>query len=192
MMDWFRTLIDILFIWCPRRIQIKTTHGAVKYVRDDAVELKPGCHWYWPWTSSYIEFPTALQTHNLPTQSVLISHGVDDQADVVPVAVSGVIVYRVVDILAALSHSFEVEDTINDVGLAAIMEVLVGQEQHDLMMRLKDGRLTGELTEMTGKRLAQYGIDVVRCSLTDFTTCTPILSLGEGGVAAPVPFEHHS
>lgn len=179
-MEWFGKLIDMLFIWVPRRVQIKPTHGAVKFVREKAVEWKPGCHWYWPWTSTYIELAVAEQTHNLPTQSVMTSGNK-------PLAVSGVLVYKVTDVLAALSHAFEVDDTINDVGLSAVMEVMAGRKQTELMADLKSGKLTKDLTTMTRRRLKRYGIHVERCSLTDFTTCTAILTLGEGGAVAPVP-----
>lgn len=179
MMDWLSKLCDILFVWCPRRFQVKATHGAVKFVRDKAVALGPGCHWYWPWTSTYIEIAVAEQTHNLPTQAI-------ENNGAKPLAVSGVIVYKITDVLAALSYAYEVEDTINDVGLTAIMEVVGVRGRAKLKDDLKKGALTRELTKMTRRRLKRYGVHVERCSLTDFTSCLPILNLGEGG-AVPVP-----
>lgn len=179
--EWLANFIEILFIWVPRRVQIKTTHGAVKFVRDKAFELKPGCHWYWPWTSTVTEIAIAEQTHNLPTQAIELSGCTK------PLAVSGVIVYSVTDTLAALSKSFEVDDTINDVGLAAVMEVVGSKKKSDLLKERQGGDLTKALTTMTRRRLKRYGIHVERCSLTDFTTCMPILNMGEGGQVVPVP-----
>jgi regulator of protease activity HflC (stomatin/prohibitin superfamily) len=181
--EWLANFIEILFIWVPRRFQIKTTHGAVKFVKAKAVALGPGCHWYWPWTSTYTEIATAEQTHNLPTQAIELPGAKK------PLAVSGVIVYSVRDVLAALSRSFEVDDTINDVGLAAVMEVVGAKKKTDLLKERQDGTLQKALTVVTRRRLKKYGIHVERCSLTDFTSCMPILNMGEGGQAVPVPAE---
>jgi regulator of protease activity HflC (stomatin/prohibitin superfamily) len=182
MMAWIGKFIDVVFIWCPRRFHVKATHGAVKFIRAKAVECKPGCHWYWPWTSTVEEIATAEQTHNLPTQAI-------ENNGTKPLAVSGVIVYKVTDTLAALSKSFEVDDTINDVGLTAIMEIVGPKTKAELKKALKSGSLTKQLTFMTRRRLKKYGIYVERCSLTDFTSCMPILNLGDGPTVTPVPAE---
>lgn len=179
MLDWVGKFIDVVFIWCPRRFHVKATHGVVKFVRAKAIECPPGCHWYWPWTSTIEEIATAEQTHNLPTQAIE-SNGAK------PLAVSGVIVYRVIDVLVALSKSFEVDDTINDVGLTAIMEVVGSMTRDKLKKALKDGSLTKQLTTMTRRRLKKYGVYVERCSLTDFTSCMPILNLGGDASVVPV------
>ncbi len=179
--EWLANFIEILFIWVPRRFQIKTTHGAVKFVKDKAVALGPGCHWYWPWTSTYIEIATAEQTHNLPTQAIEI------QGSKKPLAVSGVIVYSITDVLASLSKSYEVGDTINDVGLSALMEVIGAKKKAELLQERQNGKLVRSLTVMTRRRLKRYGVYVERCSLSDFTSCMPILNMGEGGTVTPVP-----
>jgi regulator of protease activity HflC (stomatin/prohibitin superfamily) len=181
MAEWIARILEVLFIWVPRRVQIKTTHGAVKFVRARAVEWRPGCHWYWPWTSTYIELATAEQTHNLPTQAIEVPGSNK------PMAVAGVIVYKITDVLAALSKSFEVSDTINDVGLTAIMEVVGSMKKGELLTARQDGDLTKALTTMTRRRLKRYGVYVERCSLTDCTTCLPILNMGEAGTAVPIP-----
>jgi regulator of protease activity HflC (stomatin/prohibitin superfamily) len=181
MAEWIARLLEVLFVWVPRRVQIKNTHGGVKFVRARAVAWAPGVHWYWPWTSSYIEIATAEQTHNLPTQAIEVVGSTK------PMAVSGVIVYKITDVLAALSKSFEVSDTINDVGLTAIMEVVGSMKKGELLSARQDGSLTKSLTIMTRRRLKRYGVYVERCSLTDCTSCLPILNMGESAAAVPIP-----
>lgn len=179
MLDWLAKLIDSALAVVPRVVKIKRTHGAVIFTGSRAKAWRPGLHLYWPIISEYLELPVVRQTNNLPTQVVLA-------AGSKPLAVSGVVVYEITDIMAALSQSFEVDDTINDIGLAAIMEVLAGEKLSELCEKLKDGRLSHELTLRARRRLRRYGVRVQAVSLTDFTTCTVVKHLGEG-LVAPLP-----
>jgi regulator of protease activity HflC (stomatin/prohibitin superfamily) len=179
MLEWLSRLIDSFLSWIPRLVHVKRTHGAVIFTGANSKEWKPGLHLYWPLISEYIELPVVRQTHNAATQVVLTDEGQS-------LAVSAVIVYEISDVMAALSASYEVEDTIGDVSLTSVMEVIAGEPLKELAAKQKDGRLAHELTLKARKRLRPFGVKVQAASLTDFSTCQVVKHLGEG-LVAPLP-----
>lgn len=179
MLDWLSKLIDSALSWVPRIVHIKRTHRAVVFTGAGAKEWAPGIHIYWPIISEYLELPVVRQTHNAPTQVVMTAAGK-------PLAISGVIVYEISDIMAALSHTFEVEDTIGDVSLTAIVEVLAGENLREVCAKLKSGVLSNELTKRARRRLKPFGVKVLSVNLSDFVCCTVIKHLGEG-LTVPLP-----
>ena len=66
------------------------------------------------------------------------------------------------------------------------MEIVGPKTKAELKKALMDGDLTKKLTTMTRRRLKKYGVYVERCSLTDFTSCMPILNLGGDASVVPV------
>lgn len=182
-MGWLSDFIQTFISFFPHLLQVRATHGAVKFVHGKkVVELKPGLHWYWPIVTEILEIPTARTTYNFDTQVILTSDGK-------PLAVSAVLVYRVSDVVAALSQSHDVDDTIGDVGNSAITRVLSGKSLEDLMAEQRKGTLQGELTGMCSEGLEPFGIDVESASLTDFSTCMVIKTLGGSPPAILSPEE---
>lgn len=173
MLDWLGKIIEGILAVVPRPVLIKRTHGAVVFTGARAKEWKPGLHILWPLISEYLELPVVRQTHNAATQVVMTAAGK-------PLAVSGVVVYEITDVMAALSRTYEVDDTIGDVSLTAIVEVLAGERLRELTEKLKDGKLSHELTLRTRRRLRPFGVKVVSVNLSDFATCTVLKHLGEG------------
>jgi len=180
--EFLRQLMETLLAWVPRLAHIRSTHGGVKFTGSRASAWGPGLHWWWPLTSTYAELPTVAQAHNLATQIVL---GSGPQA----VAASGVIVYRVDDVLKAVTSCEELDDIVSNVGLAAVFEVLATKKLPDLRAWAESGELTNRLTRKVRSRLRAYGLYVERCGLTDLAPAKPLYLMGEaaGATALPVP-----
>jgi len=179
-LSWVSEFFQFLGSLVPRLAIVRATHGAVKFVHGSKVkELKPGLHIYWPFLTDFLEIATARTTYNFSEQVVMT---VDER----PLAVSGVLVYQVSDVVKALSQSYDVEDTIGDVGCTAIMETLSGDELKDLMERQRSGELGKSLTKMCRSRLHPFGVKVVSAALTDFSTCQVLKIMGGAGSPAVI------
>lgn len=182
-MGWLSEFISTFVSFFPHLLKVRATHGAVKFVHGKkVVELKPGLHWYWPLVTEVLEIPTARTTYNFDTQVILTR-------DAKPLAVSAVLVYRVVDVVAALSQSYDVDDTVGDVGNSSITRVLSGKTLDEVLESQREGNLQDELTEMCSEELSEFGIEVEAAALTDFSTCMVIKTLGNAPAIVPVAAE---
>ena len=114
--------------------------------------------------------PVARQTLGLTMQTLTTS-------DSKSIAVAGVVVYSINDILKAIGErNFDVDDTLAEISKAAIVAVINGWSLGDL-----SGDVPGiekDLTKECRKQLRPFGVYVHRAALTDFTVCRPISLLG--------------
>lgn len=171
-MEWLGRLI-------PQIIIVRKTHAGVKFVRGHrVVELQPGLHWYWPIMTEIEKHPVARQTHNLCTQVMLTK----DRQQVV---VGGVVVYTITDIGAALSQNWDIDDTVSDITQTAIVDVVTSWTLDELITKLTTD-VKKDLTQTTRDALKPYGIRVIKCALTDFSTCQVLKLVSDN---APVPVE---
>lgn len=167
MLGWFSDLMETFGNLFPRLTQVNATHQAVKFTAGRAKELQPGLHFYWPVISEIIELPVARQTVNLPTQALVTRDGK-------PVAVSGVVVYSIRSAYDAIVKNYDHDDTLSDVSMTAIAEVVLGNTYEQLMEFVRDGTLERELSKRARRRLRAFGFQVDRCALTDVTPCRTI------------------
>ena len=116
-MEILAAFFHTLFIWCPRVILIRSTHGGVKWrakLTDDesepeVMELKPGLHWYWPLTSELELIVTARRPVDIPNMSILTKDGKS-------IIVSAAVVFRINDVIKALGEkNWDVDSTLVDV-----------------------------------------------------------------------------
>ncbi len=172
---WLGYIAEWLGNFIPRIKIVRSTHAGVRFKHGkDAQEMKPGIHVYWPIVTEIEVMPVARQTHNLPSQSLMTKDGK-------PVVVSGVVVYEIKDIVAAMSRNWDISDTINDITLIAMAEVITS---HDLdFLRTNLSVVQKKLTSVTRKKLKPFGVRVFRAALTDFSICRAI-NLINGGSAS--------
>lgn len=171
---WIGNLMEWLGAFIPRVKIVRSTHAGVRFRHGKhAKEVLPGIHIYWPIVTEMEITPVVRQTRNLPSQSLLTK-------DAKQVVVGGVVVYLIQDIVATLSKNWDVTDTITDVTMVAITEVIT---THDLQFLLEN--LTGEvqkkLTQVARKKLKKYGVKVYWTALTDFSTALIIKNIGNSG-----------
>jgi regulator of protease activity HflC (stomatin/prohibitin superfamily) len=168
---WLGQLIEWVGKLIPRLFIVKATHGGVRFKHGKNVtELVPGVHVYWPIVTEIELWPVKRQTHSTPTQSLLTK----DQKQVV---VSGVVIYEIGDIVAALSKNWDINDTINDIAMVAITEVVASNELAYLTEHLNES-VRRQLLAVTRKKLSPFGIRVFKASLVNFSTCMTIKSFG--------------
>lgn len=172
-LDWFGQAIEWLGRFIPRIVIVRSTHGGVRFKHGrSAKAITPGLIIYWPLTTEVEIIPVVRQSHNMPTQALVTKDGKR-------VVVSGVLVFAISDILAYLSKSWDCFDTINDISMVAIAQVITTHDYSYLLENLAT-TIQAELTKQTRRRLRVYGVRVYRTSLTDFSGCITIKNLGGG------------
>lgn len=171
---WLGHLAEWLGAFIPRIRIVRSTHGGVRFRNGKtATEIKPGIIVYWPIVTEVDIIPVARQTNNLPTQSLLTKDGKT-------VVVGGVVVYAIADVVACISRNWDVTETINDITMVAITEVITSNTLEYLQTNMT-GDVLNQLTRATRKRLRPYGVKVYRTALTDFSTCMVIKNIGGDG-----------
>lgn len=162
---WIGQVAAWLGLWIPRWIIVDTTHGAVKFVKGSTVmACGPGIHWYWPVTTNFVMHPTARQSSNLKSQTVMTA---DDKT----IAVGGMIVYEIADITAILAYTFDPDETIKDVALSSIHDVCCQLSWAEMREQQRSGALDRKLKTEARKDLDRYGVKVLKMTLTDLAPC---------------------
>jgi regulator of protease activity HflC (stomatin/prohibitin superfamily) len=171
--SWISEIAQWLGRFIPRLLIVRSTHAGVKFRHGKRPEpLAPGLRFYWPLVTEVEVIPIARQTHNLPTQALLTADGKK-------VVVSGVVVYKIKDIVATIARNWDVSDTINDITMVAIMQVVTTHTLEYLLKHLTD-EVQDKLTHETRKKLRVYGVGVYWTALTDFAECLVIKNISSG------------
>lgn len=149
----------------PRWQIVDTTRGAVKFVRGSrVVKLGPGLHWFWPVLTDFHVYPTARQAVDLRAQTFVTE---DDKT----IVVGGLIVYEIEDIEKILAHTYDPEETIRDITLSAIHDVCCQMSWDELKREQRRGTLDTKLRRESQKGLIDYGVKVLKTTLTDLAPC---------------------
>jgi regulator of protease activity HflC (stomatin/prohibitin superfamily) len=158
---WLGNLIDWFGQWVPRFEIVDTTQGAVKWIGGKkVVVLPPGQHWYWPIRTKFQSYPTARQSEDLRTQTLVTK-------DNVTVVVGGLVVYEIRDLEAILAHTFDPAQTIKEIALTAVSRVVVEKTWPQLKEEHETGQLGKALKSALTRELSIYGVRVLKASLTD-------------------------
>ncbi|MHC4938491.1 MAG: SPFH domain-containing protein [Planctomycetota bacterium] len=164
----------------PRWKVVTEAQGGVAFVRGYARLVEPGILWWWPaWTEIHVQ-EVVRQTLNLPPQSLMSSDGKD-------IAVSGIVVYEIVDPLTAFVKVHDLDDAIQDMSLASIKTVLWGCSVDEIDERAAE--IDEELCNECREKLRDWGVDVHNVFLSDVSNALVVRVLGatESGAAQLVP-----
>jgi len=165
LVNWFARII-------PRLYLLKYNYSAIKYVYGKKVkELKPGIHIYWPLVTEIEEFPIARQTQSLEHQVLMTS-------DMHKIVVTGVIIYEVSDVVAALSENYDINDTISDIAMTSIVNTIRSRTMSQLMIDLTSD-VEVEFTNSCRDSLWSYGVKVHRAAFLSCSECLVIRNIGE-------------
>jgi len=172
MFQWLSDIVLALLEIVPRRVIVRSTHRGVKWrMHRGPVEMKPGLRIWWPLLSEIEVIPVARQTLNTSTQALM-------SKDAQQVVAGGVVVYSIQDVVRAIGErNYDVDDTVNDISQAAIVEVITAWDVHDLLENIH-GQVEEDLTATCRRQLRQYGVYVHRAALTDFSQCRSLNLLG--------------
>jgi len=165
MFSWLNDIILALLELIPRRVIIRATHRGVKWrMHRGPVEMKPGFRVWWPLLSEIELIPVARQTLNTETQALM-------SKDAQQVVAGGVVVYSIANVVKAIGErNYDVDETVNDISQAAIVEVVTAWDLHDLLENI-NGEVETQLTDTCRKQLRQFGVYVHRVAFTDFSVC---------------------
>lgn len=172
--SWLGEIIQWLGKLIPRITIVRCTHGGVRFRHGKkALEVKPGLIVHWPVVTEIDIIPVLRQTHNLPTQALMTKDGKK-------IVVSGVVIYHIKDVVAALSRNWDFNDTLNDITMLAIASVITSHDYQFILENITTA-IQKSLTKETRHKLKPYGVGVYRTALTDFCTALVIKNIGSGG-----------
>jgi len=137
----------------------------------------PGIHWWWPVTTELTVYPVARQANDLRSQTL-------ETEDGITVVASSVIVYEVHDIKALIAYTYDPDNTIMEVALATVQDVLTRltwKEASTMKRRI----LNTALKNNAQKVLEPYGVTVLNMNLTDLARCQ-VLKVLTDSQATPV------
>jgi regulator of protease activity HflC (stomatin/prohibitin superfamily) len=159
--------INQIMVWVGRLIPrweiLEVTEGAVKFVGGKkAVFCGPGIHWWWPAVSTWNPYPTVRQADRLLTQTFVTT---DDKV----VAISGIIVYSVTDLLLLLTTTHNAAIAVKDLALTAIHDVCCQMSWEELKSEQRKGTLDTKLRNTTQKALNDFGVKVEKVMLVDLS-----------------------
>ena len=167
---WFARLI-------PHWRVVTEAQAGVAFVRGKAQLIEPGIFWWWPaWTEIHIQ-EVVRQTLNLPPQSLMSRDGKQ-------FAVSGIVVYEIVDPLTAFVKVQDLDEAIKDMALASIKSVFWGWTLEQ--MYEKAGELDEVLCGQCRENLSGWGVKVHKIFLSDLSDAIVVRHLG--GADSPMIF----
>lgn len=162
---WVGQIAEWVGKFIPRWEIVDTVHGAIKFVRGArVVALGPGIHWYWPVLTEFHVYPIARQAVDLRAQTLVTT---DDKV----VVVGGLIVYEIEDLEKILAHTYDPDQTIRDITISAIHDVCCAMTWADLKREQQRGTLDTKLRRESQKGLSDYGVRVLKTTLTDLAPC---------------------
>lgn len=173
-MDLFSALGDLLH-WLgnllPRWQLLRSTEAGVRFGRRGNVLLKgPRIVWWLPCVQDLETVPVARQVIDLEPQTLMTS---DNQT----IIAGGVIVYTITDLEKYLVENYDAESSIEEVACAALRDAIVTKELGEIQ---KNNRKTvdNDLTRQAKDHLEEFGIEVERMRLTNFSTAKIINHVG--------------
>lgn len=167
-LGWVGQIAEWVGKFIPRWEIVNPVYGAIKFVRGSrVVPLGPGIHWYWPVTTEFHTHPIARQAVDLRAQTLVTT---DDRS----IVVGGLIVYKIEDIAKIVACTYDEDQTIRDIALSAIHDVCSQFSWADLKAEYRKGTLDTKLRREAQKGLDDYGVRVLKTTLTDLAPCRVI------------------
>lgn len=180
---WIGSIVEWFGQFFPRRRILDNTEGAVKYsgfVLPSLLRLhyydcafpdewrvtvhKAGVHWYWPFTSTWVEYPIARQTDRLEVQTL-------ESADGKTFLVSGTLTYEVTDLEKLVPTTHSPSTAIAEIAGTTLHDVLCKLSWAELQTMQQRGTLKTELKNKAQAELTDYGVKVIRFKLNTLARC---------------------
>lgn len=161
---WLDELFRGIFKFIPRIVLVRTTHEGVAFVFGRYQRIitshnglfGTGIHLFWPIICEVDIVPIKRQTTRLAKQCL-------NTKDRRQVGLCGILVYEVVDTEKLLTECFDYEDTICDIGLYLIKEIVSGLSYDELL----DPKIDQLLTRRMKTVMRGFGVKVIRFTLSD-------------------------
>ena len=161
--SWLGTIAETLINAFPHLKIVDVTQGGVKMRRGvEIIELTPGLCFYWPLITVIRVIPVVRDTLELSAQTFATKDGKT-------VLATGMITYSVRDVVKLLTTAPDYVNTINDLAVAAIHDVL---KQHDWeALQTSNDDLRRELKRAVTDALSGFGVRIISVGLKDLAPC---------------------
>jgi regulator of protease activity HflC (stomatin/prohibitin superfamily) len=158
---WIGRIIEWFGLFIPRLLILDTTQGGVKFRRGNEIyPLQAGLHLYWPIITVVKVWPIARQTIDLTAQTF-------ETKDGHTILVSGMIAYRVDDVEALMTSVYEPDNTVRDIAMAIMQQVLIQYTWEELRNGMVEGALKRELTREANRELKNLGLKILSVGIKD-------------------------
>lgn len=173
---WLGKLFELITAFIPRPFIIDATQEGVKFkYGKKIVHLLPGVYAYWP-------LVTKVAVIQVKRQAVVLKPQVLTTKDGKSVIMGTLITYTVEDAVAALTEVDNLSETLFEVAQGAVPGVVAGKTLAELIYDVsnvsdaesENGVLTSLDLELYGRVsaiLKGFGVNVLYCKVTDFSTC---------------------
>ncbi len=169
-MEWLADLLKNLRDFLPRKYFINPDEGGIRITLGNRVKtMTPGYYYYWPIIQECRGINVAPQVVDLRPQSALTS-------DLIDIAISGGIKYRISDQHKALLDVQDYDKSIQTVALGIICEFVSGHTFEAIVVDLsflKDTILSGIREEAAG-----MGLKIMKVYITDIGRTKNIRIMG--------------
>lgn len=162
LLGWLGEFIAWVFNWVPRRVVIEYTTQGVHYpLGDKPTVVMPGTFWYIPNRGHVAQhhvnqFVLEVEPMALETQ------------DGVAIAMGMTITCFVSDVYKYEVNNYSPDSNIVERARSGLREIVMEHTWADLCKPAGEGtRFEGKLSSRMTKTLSDFGVEVVRCGLTD-------------------------
>jgi regulator of protease activity HflC (stomatin/prohibitin superfamily) len=172
---WIGQVVEWVGSLIPRWYIVNSTHEGVAFIRGKKIKrIKAGMFFYWPIWTEIMTYPVVRQSVNLPNQTLST---IDDYT----VSISAVIIYTVSDIRKALAEQWDLNETISDLSMSAVKQVVCASHYEDLIINWSE--IDDNLKERLSQIMVEYGINILEARVTDLaqTKCITIVNGGQVG-----------
>ena len=160
-LEWIGSIFETLLKFFPHLRIIKLTQGGIKLRRGNEITvLTPGLWWYWPIITTIDVVTTVRDTVDLNGQTFTTK---DNKS----VLASGMIMFSVSDVEKLLTSAPDYTNTICDVSMNIIHDVMIQYSWEELRTGIMNGTIGKELRREAQKELSQFGIKVISLGLKD-------------------------
>ncbi len=162
---WIGEIVQWIGRFIPRREILDTTVAAIKFKNGNEPTLcGPGVHWYWPWKSTWLVYPTARQSDRLESQ-------VMESKDGKTFLVSGTLTYEIDDLMKLIPRTHSATVLTQEIAMTAVHDVCCTMDWAILQIGQREGTLKTKLKNAAQRELGEYGIRVVRLKLNTLARC---------------------
>lgn len=158
---WLGDIFETILKFLPHLRIVKLTQGGLKMRRGcEVTVLTPGLWWYWPLITTIDIVTTVRDTIDLNGQTFTTKDGRS-------VLASGMVMYTVSDVQKLLTTAPDYTNTICDVSMNCIHDVMIQYAWEDLRSGINDGSIGKELKKAAQKELRFFGVEIISLGLKD-------------------------
>lgn len=160
-LDWIGQLAETIIKCFPHLKIVQITQGGIKLRRGNEItELVPGPVWYWPIYTVVNVVTTVRDTMDLPGQTFTTKDGKT-------VLCSGMVQYKITDVVKLLTTAPDYVNTIGDLVMTAMHDTFIKYTWEELKDGIVEGSIRKEMRKAAQDELSGFGVKVISVGLKD-------------------------